>query len=305
MKNLIPAALLTGCALLLSACGYVVLPEGIDEEPVSESAGWTAIATSVGPGEGGSLRIDLTLRNDTGDWSAMQSVPDKPAQLQSESGETANCETVSISTGGHRLAPGFQMRGYTAGTKSEPQTQMIYVECDTAEAGAGATLNFDYSYVVGEYNYYEQDATKTDATMAVALDDMQSDLQYPVAVPIDGMVLGKDAEITALNDFVVRLAGVERTDTGLIFTWDVSNPSNYPGYVHLGTPPVIGSDGILYGYYESPDIASVPVVPADSSIQWTTEVTLPADVTDLYVLPSVESRKQRLFLSYALGITDF
>jgi hypothetical protein len=304
MKKQFTAVLLIGCALLLSACAYVVLPEGIDEEPISESAGWMGLATNVGAGENGSLRIDLTIRNDTGDWSAMQAVPGKPVQLQTAEGQTTDCESVFVCTGGHRLAPGFQMRGYTAGTKSELQTQLIYVECDAAEAGSGSVLVIDYSYVVGEYDYYEQDATKTDATMTVSLDDLRTDLEYPVGVPVDELVMGRDAEITALNDALVSLAGVERTETGLLFTWNVSNPSNYPGFIHLGNPPVIGSDGILYGFYESPDIASVPVVPAGGSVQWTTEVTVPPDVTGLYILTSVESKKQRLFVSYALDITD-
>jgi hypothetical protein len=304
MKKQFTAVLLIGCALLLSACAYVVLPEGIDEEPISESAGWMGLATNVGAGENGSLRIDLTIRNDTGDWSAMQAVPGKPVQLQTAEGQTTDCESVFVGTGGHRLAPGFQMRGYTAGTKSELQTQLIYVECDAAEAGSGSVLVIDYSYVVGEYDYYEQDATKTDATMTVSLDDLRTDLEYPVGVPVDELVMGRDAEITALNDALVSLADVERTETGLLFTWNVSNPSNYPGFIHLGNPPVIGSDGILYGFYESPDIASVPVVPAGGRVQWTTEVTVPPDVTGLYILTSVESKKQRLFVSYALDITD-
>lgn len=36
----------------------------------------------------------------------------------------------------------------------------------------------------------------------------------------------------------------------------------YFTYVHIGDPPVIGEDGILYGFYETPDIVSVPVAPA-------------------------------------------
>lgn len=250
------------------------------------------------------MHIDLTIRNDTGDWSAMQAAAGKPAQLSAGDGQSTECETVFVGTGGHRLAPGFQMRGYTAGAKSEPQIQLIYVECDSADVGSGATLSLDYSYVIGEYDYYEQDATKTDATLTVNLDDIQEEMTYPVSEPTEGLALAQDAELTALNDCVVKLAGVERTDAGLIFTWQVSNPGKYPGYVHLGIPPVIGSDGILYGFYESPDIASVPVVPAGGSVEWTTEVAVPQEVDGLYVLPSVESRKQRLFLSYALAISD-
>ena len=53
-----------------------------------------------------------------------------------------------------------------------------------------------------------------------------------------------------------------RTDDGLEFAWETSNPGEYPSFVHIGNPPVIGSDGIIYGYYESPDLATVPMTPA-------------------------------------------
>jgi hypothetical protein len=68
-------------------------------------------------------------------------------------------------------------------------------------------------------------------------------------------------------------------------------------------PPVIGSDGILYGFYQTPDIVSVPVTPAKDEVEWTTEVAVPADVTGLYIMLSVESGKQRYFVNYAIDIT--
>jgi hypothetical protein len=72
----------------------------------------------------------------------------------------------------------------------------------------------------------------------------------------------------------------------------------------VGNPPVIGSDGILYGFYETPDIVSVPVTPAGDKTEWTTEVAVPAEVNGLYIMLSVESKKQRLFVNYAVDITD-
>jgi hypothetical protein len=56
--------------------------------------------------------------------------------------------------------------------------------------------------------------------------------------------------------------------------------------------------------YESPDIASVPVTPAGKTAEWTTEVAAPDDASGLYVLLSVESKEQRLFVNYAIDITD-
>jgi hypothetical protein len=103
---------------------------------------------------------------------------------------------------------------------------------------------------------------------------------------------------------LLTLTDVTRTDGGLQFKWQNDNPGEYPTYVHIGNPPVIGADGIIYGLYESPDIASVPVTGAGKTAQWTTEVAVPKEVGDLYTLLSVEARKQRLFENHAIDITD-
>jgi hypothetical protein len=83
------------------------------------------------------------------------------------------------------------------------------------------------------------------------------------------------------NDVKLTLAGVERTDTGLTFDWHTQNPGEYPSYVHIGVPPVLGADGILYGFYESPDLESVPVTPPGAGADWTTQVTVPSDGSGL------------------------
>jgi len=291
------------CVLLLFACDYIVLPDDLDSPAAAASQGWSAVATNVGQSVAGDLHIDLTLRNDTADWSAMQAAADKPAVLTSGDGETANCDTVFVSTGGHRLAPGFQMRGFIGGTKAEPKIQLIYVECKGAEATPGSNLSIAYSYVTGEYNYYYPEENKVDSTLEVNLDQIAPDLKYPIAEPVDGVVQQPDTEITAINDVILTLTGVERTDTGLQFNWQTSNPGEYPSYVHIGNPPVIGADGILYGFYETPDIVSVPITPASDKAEWTTEVAVPRDVEGLYIMLSVESKKQRLFVNYAIDIT--
>jgi hypothetical protein len=288
-------------ALLLSGCAYIVTPEP-EGTPASSARGWAAVVTDVGKSDAGDLRIDIAIRNDTGDWSAMQA-SEKPAVLTA-GGKTTNCDTVFAGTGGHRLAPGFQMRGYTAGTKNEPRIQPLYVVCKGAEAASGAKLAIDYSYVTGEYNYYDQQANKASATMALNLDDVVQDLKYPVASAVEGSIHKPGTDITAINDTILALVDVQRTGDGLQFQWQTTNPGEYPTYVHIGIPPVIGADGVIYGLYESPDIASVPVTGAGKTAEWSTEVTVPQDVTNLYMLLSVESKKQRLFTNYALDLTD-
>lgn len=290
-------------SLFIFGCVYIVLPEGLDEPAASESRGWSAVVTNVSQSETGALHIDLTLRNLTGDWSAMAAAADQPAVLTA-GGESTNCDTVFVSSGGHRLAPGFQMRGYTGGSKAEPATQLLYVECEGAEATPEAQLAIDYSYVTGQYNYYEPDANKVDGTLEINLDEVAAGLTYPIAEPAAALIQRPATEIAALNGVTLTLAAVQRTDSGLQFGWQTANAGAYPSYVHIGSPPVIGADGILYGYYETPDIVSVPITPAGDQAEWTTEVATPADVSAFYILLSVESGRARLFTNYAIDISE-
>lgn len=299
-RALIP---ILACALLLCGCDYIVLPEGLEESSAAGSGAWSAVATGIAS-ENGKLRIDITIRNDTGDWSAMQALPDKPAILTGGDGQSTNCATLFVGTGGHRLAPGFQMRGAIAGTKAEPTTQLLYVECQGVEATPGSKLAIDYRYVTGEYNYYYPDTNQADARLEIDLDELAPELNYPIAQEIEGLILGPEAEIVAINDVVLTLTGVQRSGSGFEFSWQTANPGEYPSYVHIGNPPVIGDDGILYGYYQTPDIVSVPISPAGEKATWTTEVAVPQEVKGLYLLLSVESKKQRLFVNYAVDITD-
>ena len=292
---------LVGLASLVAACGYIVVPPEEGGRAGGPSAGWSGVATAVGPADDGGLRIDLAIRNDTADWSTMAG--DSSAVLRGGDGATVDCSNVDVGSGGHRLAPGFQMRGYTGGTKFEPEVVTLGVECDVSEIAPGSMLSIDYTYAVGEFNYYDPDATKTDATMSVPLDTLVPDLAYPVGTPVDGLLQPAEFEVVAINDVTLALTGVGRTGDELNLDWETTNPDEYPSYVHIGNPPVIGSDGIIYGYYESPDIATVPLTPAGGTAEWTTTTAVPADVEGLVILLSVESKKQRLFVNYAVDIS--
>ena len=139
-------------------------------------------------------------------------------------------------------------------------------------------MAFDYSYVTGEYNYYEQEANKVDARLEIALDPLVTDLTYPVAQAVEGWITPPTTEITAINKVVLKLTAFEHTDDGLHFEWQTANPGEYPLYVPFGNPPIVGEYGILYGFYETPDIVSVPITPAGDKAEWTTEVAVPQDV---------------------------
>jgi hypothetical protein len=302
-KVLVPALL--AYTLFIYACAYIVLPEGLEASDAAGkgSNGWSAVVTNVGKSEAGDLHVDITIRNETGDWSAMRAVEGKPAVLTS-GGKTTNCDTVYVSTGGHRLAPGFQMRGYITGTKTEPVTQLIYVECAGAEATSDSKLSISYTYVTGQYNYYEQDKNEVNDKLEIDLNEVVTDLAYPLIEQTDGLTQEVDAEIVALNKVVLTLTDVQRTENGLQFSWEALNPGEYPTYVHIGNPPIIGQDGILYGFYETPDIVTVPITPAGAKAEWSTVVAVPQEVSGLYIMLSVETGKARLFANYAVDITD-
>jgi len=290
------------CAMLLAGCGYIVTPQDEGTPTAAASHGWGAVATKVDAAAGG-LHVDVTIRNDTGAWSAMQATPDQPAVLTTSDGKSTNCGTVFMGTGGTSLAPGFQVRGYTGGTKATPATQLLYVECAGATAAAGSKLSIAYSYVTGDFNYYTPSAP-TSAKLELDLDKVAADLKYPVATPVDGVIEKADAKIIAINNCTLSLLSAKRTADGIELAWHTENPTAYPTYVHIGIPPVVGSDGVIYGFYESPHLADTPITPAGQPAEWTTSVAVPKDATGLYILLSVESKQQKTFVSHAVDITD-
>ena len=302
-KKILP--LLLVMALLSFACVYVVLPEGLESpETRNEGSGvWSAFVTNVGTSDAGDLHIDISIRNDTGEWSTMQSIADTPAVLTIGDKQT-NCDTVFIGTGGHRFAPGFQMRGYTVEKDDVQETQLLYVECKGVTAVAGSTLAIDYISYDGILDDYAPDANSKEGTIELNLDEVVSDATYPIAEQVDGVLQDAGAGIVGLSDNVVTLLDVQRTDTGLQFKWQNFNPTKFPLKTHIGIPPVIGADGILYGPYETIDLAPLDITPANSNMEWTTEVTAPSDVKGFYILLSVESKKPRTYVNYVLDISD-
>ncbi|MCJ7727186.1 MAG: hypothetical protein MUO96_00865, partial [Actinobacteria bacterium] len=150
----------------------------------------------------------------------------------------------------------------------------------------------------------EQEANQVNQKLEINLDQVAKDLKYPIAEPIEGLIQKPDVQIDAINNNILTLTDVQRTDTGLQFTWQNSNPSGYTLKVHIGIPPVIGEDGIIYGIFKIMDLESPPVTPAGGEVEWTTDVAVPQDVKGFYILLSVESKKQRLYVNYALDITD-
>jgi len=304
-KAMIPVLLVS--TFFIFGCVYIVLPEGLEEagNAGAENLSWTGMVTNVGESESGGLHIDITIRNDTGGWNTMRAMDNKPAILTTSDGATANCDTVFVGTGGHRLAPGFQMRGYTTGEQDQPEIQLLYVECEGDLAAAGSTLAIEYYDFSGELDYYVEieETNREEGRMELNLDEVVTDLTYPVASPIEGLILDAEVEITALSDNIVSLLDVQRTDAGFQFTWQNFNPSKFALKTHIGIPPVIGGDGILYGVYETLDIPAVPLTPALSSVEWTTTVVVPEDVSGFYILLSVESKKPRTYSNYVIDIT--
>ena len=165
-------------------------------------------------------------------------------------------------------------------------------------------LSIKYKSFSGDLDYYDLEANKVEGLLELILDEVITDLTYPVASPIDGLIQDAGVSITALSENVISLLDVQRTDAGFQFTWQNFNPTKFPLKTHIGTPPVIGVDGIFYGFYESMDIVPIPITPANEKMEWTTEVAVPKDVKGFYILLSVESKKPRTYVNYAVDITD-
>lgn len=289
--------------MFLMSCVYIVLPEALESSSQGEARTWSGVVTGVSRTDDGSLHIDITIRNETGAWSSMNALADTPAQLSS-GGKKTHCETVFVSTGGHRLAPGFQMRGYTGGTKAEQKTQLLYVECAFAEAAPGTELEIQYEYFTGDLDYYHQDSGRLESTLVLKLDEVAADLEYPVFEAQDGLAEPVDFTVLAISENVISLSEIQRTEEGFVFTWQNENPTEFALKTHIGTPPVIGSDGVIYGWYEIMDLASVPLTPAGGKITWTTETRVPPEVSGCYILLSVESKNVRLYVSHLIDITE-
>jgi hypothetical protein len=295
-------------ALALTGCDYVVPPiDNSTPTPVLSGQGWTAIVTGVSEANG-ALHVDLSLRNGTGDWSAMD-VAASSAQVTDGSGKTTSCSTVFVGTSvfvndaGWYLPPGFVMKGYTGGTRAEQKTQLNYVECAGVAKAAGLKLTVKYTYITGPFNYYIP-SPKTGATLNLSLDKVVTDTKYPVAETVPSLIDKEAAVVAAINDCTIQLTDAKRTATGLEFSWQSTNPSQAPAYIHIGIPPVIGSDGILYGFYISPHLSQDLITPVGGKATWTTAVSVPKDVTGLYILVPVETKQQKYFVDHVLDITD-
>lgn len=302
----LPVLILLVTSLFTFACVYIVLPEGLEAPGSGSAAGsgiWSAVVTNVGQSEDGNLHIDITIRNDSGDWSTMRALPGKPATLSTADGKSINCDTVFIGTGGHRLAPGFQMRGYTTGKKDDPTTQTLYVECKGVTASPDSKLVIDYESFNGILDDYDPQANRVTDTLELNLDEVVTDLTYPIAESVEGLIQTPGEGIVGLSENVVTLLDIRRTDEGFEFDWQNFNPTKFPLKTHIGTPPVIGEDGIIYGFYETLDIAEIPLTPPNENSQWTTEVAVPNDIHGFYMLLSVESKKPRTYINYVLDIS--
>jgi hypothetical protein len=295
--------------LAVTGCDYIVPPIDFNTaKPADSGQGWGAIVTNVAESSG-SLHVDLSIQNNTNDWSAMN-VASSKAKVTDSSGKTSTCGTVFVGTsifvndGGWFLPPGFLMKGYTGGTADKPTTQLISVECAGVSKAAGQKLAIDYSYITGAFNYYVP-SQKFNGTMNLDLDKVVADAKYPVAAKVDALKIVKPgAVIDAINKCTVQLTTVKRTDTGFEFDWQSANPSAYPAYVHIGIPPVIGADGVIYGFYQSPHLSDAPITPAGDKATWTTTVAVPKDGTGFYILLPVESQQQKYFVDHVVDVTD-
>ena len=195
-------------ALAVGACDYVVVPPEDERAATAVNAeGWSAVPTAIGPGDDGALRIDLAIENDTGAWSAMAAIAGKRgATARRRRVDRSTARRSSSGPAGIASQPGFQMRGFVGGTKTEPAVETIRVECAGRDRhGARREARaIDYDLRTGDYDYYDTDATRTDADRSRSTSTtLAADLTYPIAIPVDGLIQPPDTPITAINDVVL------------------------------------------------------------------------------------------------------
>src|SRR3990172_3078075 len=94
-------------ALAVLSCNYIVLPPEEDNTAALLDRGWSAVATNLGRSASGDLQVELTIRNETGAWSAMRASSEEPAVLTAGDGTEAECDASHVGSGGHRLASRF------------------------------------------------------------------------------------------------------------------------------------------------------------------------------------------------------
>jgi hypothetical protein len=312
VRRTLAAVIVLGFAV--TGCDYIVPPISFDTPtPAIKSQGWAAIVTNVTEASG-ALHVDLSIQNNTNDWSAVNVAASK-ASVTESSGKQSNCDKVFVGTsvfvnnGGWYLPAGFVMSGYTGGSADAPVTQALFVECAGVAKAPGEKLSVSFSYITGPWNYYVP-SQGVNGTFNLDLDKIVTDTKYPVAATVAATVINKsDAAVEGINHCIVQLTGVARTDIGFEFAWKNENPGKYPTYLHIGNPPVIGSDGIMYGFYEAPNLADAPITPnADNGVngeaEWTTDVAVPKDVTGFYILLPEESQQSKFFIDHVIDITD-
>ena len=307
MRKALTAVIVLGLAV--TGCDYIVPPISFDTPtPAGANLGWASVVTGVTEVDG-ALHVELSIRNNNNDWSAMD-VAASSASVTDAAGKKSSCAktfvgtSVFVNNGGWYLPPGFIMKGYTGGSADKPETQLLYVECAGVAKAAGEKLTINYSYITGPFNYYRASAVSK-GTFNLDLDKVVADAKYPIAEKTSSVVVNKsDAIIPGINDCTVQLTGVKRTATGFEFSWESKNPGLAPAYVHIGIPPVIGQDGILYGFYQSPHLSDAPITPAGDKAEWSTTASVPADGKGFYVLVPVESQQQKYFVDHVLDITS-
>lgn len=261
-------------------------------------SGWKLTPVNITTTAAGNLHVELAATNLTGQWSAL-TAGEKPATFVTNGGSRTACESVKVGSGGHYIPPGFQFRGYTL---RDGKTQLLSVECKGADP-YGAKLLVPYSYVTGEYDYYAQEKGKVEGELEADLGTVQATLTYPAADASAVKAQPLSEAIPALNDCTVTNTAATRTADAITLKWKVANPGEYDTKVHLGEPPVLGSDGIIYGARVSPDIVDQPFSPGKGDVEFETTVAAPQDVTGLYLLLSVEQNRERLFANYLIDLT--
>ena len=102
------------------------------------------------------------------------------------------------------------------------------MECKIATTTPGSSLSIDYVSYNGILDDYAPEANSVEGTLQLNLGEIVTNLSYPIATPVEGLIQDAGGSITALSENVITLLDVQRTATGFQFKWQNFQPNQIP-----------------------------------------------------------------------------
>ena len=178
---------LIACTFLSSACVYIVLPEDMEVIGGAGTGGepgvWTGVVTNVSRSEAGDLHVDVddTERYWRLEHDAGRGRQTGDAHDQRWKNHFFAIRFLSVPAGIDWL-PVFKCAVTPLGKMVRLQPQPLYVECKGATAAAGSNSRSTMKVLAEFWMTMTPEANKTEGTLELNLDEVVTDLTYPIAI---------------------------------------------------------------------------------------------------------------------------